>query len=184
MILLQLDSLKTRLDANSLELEKSQEVRKELERLICKTILLWCHASYKQIVNSTITCAIYIFLHHYVGTVHSSISVKFPRTSHREHEDWNRQLEKVEQELSHTRHNNQSLTHQLSDAVNKVNRAENEQHIASATLAERTSQLATLQKELDHRRNAQEMLDSNYRKEKVRGWWQWDSGFYLIDWTN
>ena len=40
-------------------------------------------------------------------------------------------------------------------------------HIANATLMERSNQLATIQKELDQRRTAQDNLDENYRKEKV-----------------
>ena len=40
-------------------------------------------------------------------------------------------------------------------------------HIANATLAERSTQLATLQRDLDQRKVSYDTLDENYRREKV-----------------
>ena len=86
-------------------------------------------------------------------------------------------MDRRDSELSALKETNQNLSHRLGAAEAKVSAIENELHISNATLIERSNQLATLQRELDQRRNNLDNLDESLRKDKVSS----SSSCMLID---
>ena len=61
----------------------------------------------------------------------------------------------------------QHVESQVRDLENRLSRAESELAVSNATLVERTSQLSTIQKELEQRRASQSTLEENLKKEQV-----------------
>ncbi|KAK3101032.1 hypothetical protein FSP39_000386 [Pinctada imbricata] len=83
-----------------------------------------------------------------------------------EHEEWSRQLENKDKEITALKDSSQALMQRLQVLDSKLTSVENELHISNTTLLDRRNQLQQAQKDLQFYKGAQENIDANYRLEK------------------
>ncbi|XP_053377112.1 ankyrin repeat domain-containing protein 26-like isoform X23 [Mercenaria mercenaria] len=88
------------------------------------------------------------------------------RRLHGDREEWARQLDRKDQELTSLKEKVQAHIQALNATETKLNAVENELQISNTTLLERTNQYQQAQRDLQFYKTAQENNDSNYRHEK------------------
>ncbi|XP_052779650.1 ankyrin repeat domain-containing protein 26-like isoform X20 [Mya arenaria] len=115
----ELDSIRTRLQSTTVQLEKAQQARSDLERRL-----------------------------------------------HDDREEWGRQLERKDAELSSAKEKMQNYMHGINSMETKLNSVENELQISNTTLLERTNQYQQTQRDLQYYKTAQDNYDANFRHEK------------------
>ncbi|BFZ10588.1 hypothetical protein BsWGS_13626 [Bradybaena similaris] len=88
------------------------------------------------------------------------------RELQREKENFSREMDRKNGEISALKENVQLLNLRLTNADSKLSSLENELHASNASLLERTSNLQHLQQELERLKASSSSLEQNYRFEK------------------
>ncbi|XP_070192077.1 ankyrin repeat domain-containing protein 26-like isoform X3 [Littorina saxatilis] len=83
-----------------------------------------------------------------------------------EKQNHSRYVERKEEEVNMLKDNNQHLNQRLHSMETKLSSMENELHVSSTSLMERTSQLQQLRQEAERHKSAQNSFDTNVRLEK------------------
>ncbi|XP_064604354.1 trichohyalin-like isoform X2 [Liolophura sinensis] len=88
------------------------------------------------------------------------------RMHQREKDDFMKQMDRREQELSNAKDNLQAMHQRATTAEAKLSTLENELHATNSSILEKSTLSAQLQRELDHTKSMMENLEENFRREK------------------